>query len=61
MGFVWALFIAYMSDRFDRRGLFLCLTVPLGIVAYAILIGTQPTALNARYAALFLIVIAMCG
>lgn len=60
VGFIWGLSVAYMSDRFDRRGLFLLCTVPMGLIGYIILIATNTTMYSARYAALFLIVVAMC-
>ncbi|KAL7009607.1 hypothetical protein EMMF5_000515 [Cystobasidiomycetes sp. EMM_F5] len=59
VGFIWGLSVAYMSDRFDRRGLFLLCTVPMGLIGYIILIATNTTMYSARYAALFLIVVAM--
>ena len=52
--FVFAIFVAYMSDHMKKRGLWLILPFFLQIAGYGILVGVSPTNVNARYGAVFL-------
>ena len=52
--FVFAIFVAYMSDHMKKRGLWLILPFLLQITGYGILVGVAPSNVNARYGAVFL-------
>src|ERR1700736_5874259 len=51
--FVWCIFVAYISDHMKKRGIWIIISYFLQLTGYAILVGTDPSNVNLRYAAVF--------
>ncbi|GAA5872682.1 hypothetical protein JCM8547_003730 [Rhodosporidiobolus lusitaniae] len=54
VAFAWAIFVAWLSAKINRRGVLLLFSIPFAIAGYAIFVGTGQDAPNARYAGVFL-------
>ncbi|KAM0745965.1 MFS general substrate transporter [Meredithblackwellia eburnea MCA 4105] len=57
VAFVWTLFLSYMSDRLNRRGIVLLISSPFAIAGYIVFVGTKLTDIHARYAGAFLCIL----
>ncbi|TIB38570.1 hypothetical protein E3P86_01561 [Wallemia ichthyophaga] len=50
----WMIILSFISDKYQMRGPVISVNMLISGIGYSILIGTDPSSLNARYGAIFL-------